>query len=96
MMGSMVLLEKAHRNAQRSERNPTDQGREREAAAAVGVDSRGEMDQAQVKTQLEVGVMVEIHRRRESSMVGSLEKVGCVGSEIRGSRTTVQAAGLGN
>ena len=41
MLGPVVLLEKAHRNAQRSERNPTDQGREREAAAAVGVGSRG-------------------------------------------------------
>ena len=40
MMGPVVLLEKAHRNAERSERNPTDQGREREAAAAVGAGSR--------------------------------------------------------
>lgn len=39
-MGPVVLLEKAHRNAERSERNPTDRGREREATAVVGVGSR--------------------------------------------------------
>lgn len=40
MMGPVVLLDKAHRNAKRSERNPADRGREREAAAAMGVGSR--------------------------------------------------------
>ena len=40
MMGPVVLLDKAHRNAKRSERNPADRGSEREAAAAMGVGSR--------------------------------------------------------
>lgn len=84
MMGPVVLLEKAHRNAESSERSPTDQGRGREAAAAVGVGSRENASSSGCKDTTGSGGDGGDPRDRESSMVGSLEKVSCAGSRDQG------------
>lgn len=59
--------------------------------------TQGRMLQVQVaKTQLEVGVMVEIPEKENHQWWEVWRKWVVWGPEIRGLRTTVQAAGLGN
>ena len=59
--------------------------------------AQGRMLQVQVaKTQLEVEVMVEIPEKENRQWWEVWRKWVVRGPEIRGLRTTVQAAGLGN
>lgn len=84
VMGPVVLLEKAHGNAESSERSPTDRGKEREAAAVVGVGSRENASSSGCKDTTGSGGDGGDPRDRESSMVRSLEKVGCAGCRDQG------------